>query len=94
MRSTTAIIGVDPRKLGALLREHRVDRGLSLRAATEATGLHHATTSAIERGRALPSLEAFLSLAVAYEIDLNTFLRKGVTPGPREPRGRRFRKRK
>lgn len=67
-------ISIDSKELGNFFRSLRDDRQWSLRKAAEETGIHHATTSGIERGISLPSLECFLSLCKVYDVDVNEII--------------------
>lgn len=51
-------MSIGRRTLGLALRERRLQRGLTLTALREKSGLSVGLLSDIERGRALPSLEA------------------------------------
>jgi transcriptional regulator with XRE-family HTH domain len=76
--------------LGALLRGHRLAKGLSLRELAARTSVSNAYLSELERGRHEPSLSVLRALASALDTPLGAMLmRAGVLDdGERnDPRG-------
>ncbi len=59
--------------VGRKLRELRSNRGLSLRALADRSGLNINTLSLIENGKTSPSVSTLQQLAVALSIPLSTF---------------------
>ena len=71
----------------SLLADARVRAGLSLREAARLAGTSHATLSAYERGRKIPSIVTFLRVldacgfAVDFDLSLRIRWRDGVARG-------------
>lgn len=59
-----------------LIRQARIDRGLTLRDAARLTGISYSTIAYIEQGRQIPALDTLLMLANTYGLDY-TFARDG-----------------
>lgn len=59
-----------------LIRQARIDKGLTLRDAARATGISYSTIAYIEQGRQIPALDTLLMLANYYGLDY-TFARDG-----------------
>lgn len=66
-------------QLGLAVRRLREDRGTSLAALSDATGLSPFSVNAIERGRRGPSLDALLAIAAALDTTVRELL-TGVYP--------------
>ena len=61
--------------LGDLVKEHRRENGLSLRAFSQTAGISHSEVLRIEKGlRATPSLHILSRLAAAMETPLEELL--------------------
>ena len=69
--------------LGAKIREERLRANLSLRALASRTGLSPSLISAVERGRATPSVSSMASMANALHLSLADLFDDGerVAPG-------------
>ncbi|MHC3462989.1 helix-turn-helix domain-containing protein [Streptomyces flavovirens] len=74
------LTGVGPR-----LRRLRKDRGVTLAALAEATGISVSTLSRLESGGRRPSLELLLPIARAHEVPLDDLV---GAPSPGDPRVR------
>ncbi|MGQ0467414.1 MAG: TetR family transcriptional regulator [Sporichthyaceae bacterium] len=68
--------------LGALLREHRLERGMSLRELAAAVGVSAGTWSAVENGRAPAGDLRLAAAAVVLEIDVADLRDTRPTPAP------------
>jgi predicted transcriptional regulator len=66
------LITRDPIDVGATLRHARLQRGLSLRELAARAGTSHATLSAYEKSRKIPTTHTFLRILAAcdYGVDL------------------------
>src|SRR5918999_539911 len=60
--------------VGAQIRRRRRERGLTLAAVAEATGLNVGYLSQVENDKASPSLETLASLAEALDVPIAWFL--------------------
>jgi transcriptional regulator with XRE-family HTH domain len=60
----------NPVNVGARIRELRKDRGLSLRALAELSGLSLNAVSRIERGESSPTVASLFSLATALQVHI------------------------
>jgi transcriptional regulator with XRE-family HTH domain len=69
-------------RLGKEVRRWRTSRGLTLAAVSAASGLNLGYLSQIETGKALPSIDALLSIAEALEVP-PAWLFLDSTPAPR-----------
>ena len=69
--------------VGPRLRALRSDRGLTLAAVSESTGISVSTLSRLESGGRRPTLELLLPLATAYQVALDELV---DTPPPGDPR--------
>ncbi|WP_331767039.1 XRE family transcriptional regulator [Embleya sp. NBC_00896] len=65
------------------LRRLRAERGLTLAALSEATGISKSTLSRLESGQRRPSLELLLPLAGAYHVALDDLVGVPETGDPR-----------
>jgi transcriptional regulator with XRE-family HTH domain len=65
---------IDRKTMGARIRELRVRRKMTLKAAEQASGLSSTHLSEIERGRTSPTIGALLRVAGALEVDPCTFI--------------------
>lgn len=70
--------GIEASELGRLLRQARLDQGLSLRQAAEAAGVSFSTLSRVEAG-AHPDLTSFLKLTAWLGVSPELFLRPTAT---------------
>ncbi|MBN1312303.1 MAG: cupin domain-containing protein [Anaerolineae bacterium] len=66
--------------VGQRLREFRNDRGLSIRALAEMSGLNFNTLSLIENGKTSPSVSTLQQLAQALRIPVAAFFATGQPP--------------
>jgi transcriptional regulator with XRE-family HTH domain len=69
--------------VGPRLRTLRTERGLTLNALSETTGVSVSTLSRLESGQRRPTLELLLPLARAYQVALDELVE---TPPPDDPR--------
>jgi transcriptional regulator with XRE-family HTH domain len=69
--------------VGPRLRALRTQRGLTLTALSETTGVSVSTLSRLESGQRRPTLELLLPLARAYQVALDELVE---TPPPDDPR--------
>ncbi len=69
--------------VGPRLRALRTERGLTLNALSETTGVSVSTLSRLESGQRRPTLELLLPLARAYQVALDELV---DAPGPADPR--------
>lgn len=60
--------------VGARIRRRRTERGLTLAAVAEATGLNIGYLSQVENDKASPSLETLAALAAALDVPIAWFL--------------------
>lgn len=60
----------------SLLANERKKQGLSHQKLAEAAGLHRSTISLIETGKRTPTILVCLKLAMALNVNLETFLKK------------------
>jgi transcriptional regulator with XRE-family HTH domain len=60
--------------VGARIRRRRTERGLTLAAVAEATGLNIGYLSQVENDKASPSLETLAALATALDVPIAWFL--------------------
>lgn len=67
-------------EVGRKLRELRAQRGLSLRALAERSGLNVNTLSLIENGKSSPSVSTLHQLAHSLEAPITAFFDSGPTP--------------
>ena len=66
--------------VGRRLRELRNERGLSIRALAERSGLNVNTLSMIENGKTSPSVSTLQQVATALELPINTFFETQIYP--------------
>jgi transcriptional regulator with XRE-family HTH domain len=59
--------------VGRRLRELRIERGISIRALAEQSGLNVNTLSFIENGKTSPSVSTLQQVAAALELPINAF---------------------
>jgi transcriptional regulator with XRE-family HTH domain len=62
--------------LGKAIRELRLERRMTMLDLTNATGLHYATLSRIEREKHVPRLETLCSLAAGLEVSVADVMRR------------------
>jgi len=70
-------------KVGPRLKSLRAERGLTLAALSEATGISTSTLSRLESGRRRPSLELLLPVAQAYQVPLEELVGAPEVGDPR-----------
>jgi len=66
--------------VGRRLRELRIERGLSIRALAELSGLNVNTLSFIENGKTSPSVSTLQQVATALELPINAFFEIKTNP--------------
>ncbi|HET8570985.1 MAG TPA: XRE family transcriptional regulator [Candidatus Limnocylindria bacterium] len=66
--------------VGRRIRHRRQDRGLTLSAVSEATGLNIGYLSQVENDKASPSLETLAALATALDVPIAWFLLDASAP--------------
>ncbi len=66
--------------VGRRLRELRAERGISIRALAEQSGLNVNTLSFIENGKTSPSVSTLQQVAAALELPINTFFETQTHP--------------
>ncbi|MBS1674261.1 MAG: helix-turn-helix domain-containing protein [Actinobacteria bacterium] len=69
--------------VGARLKWLRAQRGMTLTALSEATGISKSTLSRLETGQRRPSLELLLPLAQAYRVPLDELVGAPAVGDPR-----------
>nr|WP_231494139.1 XRE family transcriptional regulator [Nocardiopsis sp. CNT312] len=74
----SALSGVGPR-----LRRARTERGLTLAALSEATGISTSTLSRLESGRRRPTLELLLPISQAHQVPLDELVGAPEVGDPR-----------
>ncbi|WP_049569256.1 helix-turn-helix domain-containing protein [Nonomuraea sp. SBT364] len=82
MENTAAIEEVLA-KVGPRLKGLRAERGLTLTALAEATGISTSTLSRLESGQRRPSLELLLPVAQAYQVPLEELVGAPEVGDPR-----------
>ncbi|GAA1195851.1 transcriptional regulator with XRE-family HTH domain [Kitasatospora gansuensis] len=70
-------------EVGPRLRRLRTDRGLTLGAVCESTGISKSTLSRLESGRRRPNLELLLPLAALYRVPLDDLVGAPEVGDPR-----------
>jgi transcriptional regulator with XRE-family HTH domain len=66
--------------VGHRLRELRIERGFSIRALAEKSGLNVNTLSFIENGKTSPSVSTLQQVAAALELPINAFFEVKTNP--------------
>lgn len=66
--------------VGRRLRELRTERGISIRALAEESGLNVNTLSLIENGKTSPSVSTLQQVAAALEVPINAFFEIEIVP--------------
>ena len=66
--------------VGHRLRELRIERGLSIRALAEQSGLNVNTLSFIENGKTSPSVSTLQQVAAALKLPINAFFEVKTNP--------------
>jgi transcriptional regulator with XRE-family HTH domain len=66
--------------VGSRLRELRIERGFSIRALAEKSGLNVNTLSFIENGKTSPSVSTLQQVAAALELPINAFFEVKTNP--------------
>ncbi len=69
--------------VGPRLRALRIERGLTLTALSETTGVSVSTLSRLESGQRRPTLELLLPLARAYQVALDELVESPLPDDPR-----------
>jgi transcriptional regulator with XRE-family HTH domain len=64
-----------------LLQKERIRRGISMNRLAEASGLSRAMVSYVERGLRNPTLDTFLRMANALDVDLSKLLKQASKRG-------------
>ncbi|MEU5859604.1 MULTISPECIES: XRE family transcriptional regulator [unclassified Nonomuraea] len=70
-------------QVGARLRHLRTERGVTLAALAEATGISKSTLSRLESGQRRPSLELLLPIAEAHQVPLDELVGAPEVGDPR-----------
>ena len=83
MNSTEEIIATALDQVGDRLKNIRNERGLTLTAAADTTGISKSTLSRLENGDRKPSLELLLPLAQAYRVPLDDLVGAPEVGDPR-----------
>lgn len=83
MSTSQTAIAATLDRVGDRLRTIRNERGLTLTAAAETTGISKSTLSRLENGERRPSLELLLPLAQAYRIPLDDLVGAPEVGDPR-----------
>ena len=78
-----AAIAAALEQVGARLRRVRAERGATLTAVAEATGISKSTLSRLETGQRRPTLELLLALAHAYQVPLDDLVGAPEVGDPR-----------
>lgn len=76
-KDSTIVEAVKPAKLGARIRELRLERRLTLDALAEKSGVSRAMLSKLERGEKNPTLVIAARIASALAVSLTSFLGVG-----------------
>ncbi|HET7304007.1 MAG TPA: helix-turn-helix domain-containing protein [Segeticoccus sp.] len=74
-------LGRELARLGALVRQRRTSRGLSVETLADVAGLSAGIVSMIERGRGNPSLSTLQKLAASLDLPLGQFFQGPRTKG-------------
>ncbi|HEY0169350.1 MAG TPA: XRE family transcriptional regulator [Jatrophihabitans sp.] len=83
MRDTTTAIAAAIDQVGPRLKQLRTQRGVTLTALAEATGISKSTLSRLESGQRRASLELLLPLAQAYRVPLEDLVGAPEVGDPR-----------
>jgi transcriptional regulator with XRE-family HTH domain len=83
MQDTTAAIAAALDQVGPRLKQLRTQRGVTLTALAEATGISKSTLSRLETGQRRASLELLLPLAQAYRVPLDDLVGAPEVGDPR-----------
>jgi transcriptional regulator with XRE-family HTH domain len=83
MDDTTAAIAHTLDQVGPRLKQLRAQRGVTLTALSEATGISKSTLSRLETGQRRASLELLLPLAQAYRVPLDDLVGAPEVGDPR-----------
>jgi transcriptional regulator with XRE-family HTH domain len=83
MNDTTAVIAAALDQVGPRLKRLRTQRGITLTALAEATGISKSTLSRLETGQRRASLELLLPLAHAYRVPLDDLVGAPEVGDPR-----------
>ncbi len=79
----SAAISAALAQVGPRLRRVRAERGATLTAVAEATGISKSTLSRLETGQRRPTLELLLALAHAYQVPLDDLVGAPEVGDPR-----------
>src|SRR5918911_5756902 len=80
---TTTAIGAALEQVGPRLKQLRAQRGVTLTALAEATGISKSTLSRLETGQRRASLELLLPLSHAYRVPLDDLVGAPEVGDPR-----------
>jgi transcriptional regulator with XRE-family HTH domain len=83
MNDTPAVIAAALDQVGPRLKRLRAQRGITLTALAEATGISKSTLSRLETGQRRASLELLLPLALAYRVPLDDLVGAPEVGDPR-----------
>jgi transcriptional regulator with XRE-family HTH domain len=83
MEDTTTVIAAALDQVGPRLKRLRAQRGVTLTALAEVTGISKSTLSRLETGQRRPSLELLLPLAQAYRVPLDELVGAPEVGDPR-----------
>ena len=83
MNDTTAVIAAALDQVGPRLKRLRAQRGITLTALADATGISKSTLSRLETGQRRASLELLLPLAHAYRVPLDDLVGAPEVGDPR-----------
>ncbi len=68
-------------RIGRRVRENRKEKGLTLAALAEETGLSQALFSRVENGEVMPSISTLKSIGDVLKVDIEVFFRKDDAAG-------------
>jgi transcriptional regulator with XRE-family HTH domain len=83
MEDSSAAVAATLQQVGPRLRQLRTQRGVSLTALAEATGISKSTLSRLETGQRRATLELLLPLAQAYSVPLDDLVGAPEVGDPR-----------
>ncbi len=69
-------------KIGTTIRAHRLQKGLSQGDIEKKTGLLRCYLSRVENGHTVPSLDTLSKIALALDLPIAQFLRRGLRRPP------------
>lgn len=74
--NTDATVRAISSQVARILREERIERGLSMTVLAQRAGLSQAMISFVEREMRNPSLDTLLRITIILEIDLDDVIRR------------------